>query len=179
MDRADRRILHYVQIDAKISNASLAEHVQLSESACSRRLQKLEQNGILTGYVGLVDQTKAGYPDNVFVQITLHSQQQRDLEAFELAVSELPEVMECYLMSGDADYLLRVIHDDERINLVLFQQVHGFRREHIGCTGFTVGGHHFCQSVHNIRGFGTRENRQTRSSRSGTKKSQAARRRPC
>ena len=114
MDRADRRILHYVQIDAKISNASLAEHVQLSESACSRRLQKLEQNGILTGYVGLVDQTKAGYPDNVFVQITLHSQQQRDLEAFELAVSELPEVMECYLMSGDADYLLRVIVRDAR-----------------------------------------------------------------
>lgn len=69
---------------------------------------------MLRGYVGLVDQSMAGYPDNVFVQITLVSQQQADLAAFEAAVSEIPEVMECYLMSGAADYMLRVIVEDAR-----------------------------------------------------------------
>ena len=69
---------------------------------------------MLRGYVGLVDQSMAGYPDNVFVQITLTSQQQDDLAAFEAAVSEIPEVMECYLMSGAADYILRVIVEDAR-----------------------------------------------------------------
>ena len=114
MDRLDRRILHELQLNGRRSNTALAERVNLSESACLRRVRRLEEQGILRGYVALVDQSGAGYPDNVFVRVTLHSQQQADLVAFERAVHELAEVMECYLMSGDADYLLRVIVNDAR-----------------------------------------------------------------
>lgn len=114
LDRIDRQILHELQLNAKLSNQALAGLVNLSESACLRRVRRLEESGMLRGYVGLVDQSMAGYPDNVFVQITLVSQQQVDLAAFEAAVREIPEVMECYLMSGAADYILRVIVEDAR-----------------------------------------------------------------
>jgi Lrp/AsnC family leucine-responsive transcriptional regulator len=114
LDRLDRSILHELQHDARLTNHALAESVNLSESACLRRVRRLEESGMIRGYVGLVDQTRAGYPDNVFVQITLHSQQREDLAAFEAAVKELPEVMECYLMSGTADYIVRVIVADAR-----------------------------------------------------------------
>ena len=87
----------------------MAERISLSESASLRRLKRLEDAGMIRGYVGLVDQSLAGYPDNVFVQITLASQQRDDLVAFEQAVVKLPEVMECYVMSGEADYLVRVV----------------------------------------------------------------------
>ncbi len=114
LDRVDRAILHELQLDAKLSNQALAAEVNLSESACLRRVRRLEERGMLRGYVGLVDQSMAGYPDNVFVQITLTSQQQDDLAAFEAAVKAIPEVMECYLMSGAADYVVRVIVEDAR-----------------------------------------------------------------
>lgn len=114
LDRVDRQILHELQINAKIANQALAGLVSLSESACLRRVRRLETSGMLRGYVGLVDQSMAGYPDNVFVQITLVSQQQNDLAAFEDAVQGIPEVMECYLMAGTADYILRVIVEDAR-----------------------------------------------------------------
>ena len=114
LDRTDRSILHELQHNAKLSNQALASVVNLSESACLRRVRRLEDSGMLRGYVGLVDQSMAGYPDNVFVQITLVSQQQNDLAAFENSVREIPEVMECYLMSGAADYILRVIVEDAR-----------------------------------------------------------------
>ena len=114
LDRTDRAILHEVQLNGRITNAQLADLVNLSESACLRRMRALEDSGMLRGYVGLIDQSSAGYPDNVFVTITLQSQQQTDLARFEEAVMALPEVMERYLMSGDADYLLRVIVADAR-----------------------------------------------------------------
>jgi len=114
IDRTDRLILHELQLDGRLTNAALAQHVSLSESACLRRVRRLEETGLIRGYVGLVDQSMAGYPDNVFVRITLTSQQQDDLKKFETAVRKVPEVMECYLMSGDADYLLRVIVADSR-----------------------------------------------------------------
>ncbi len=114
LDRTDRAILHEIQMDARLSNAALAERINLSESACLRRVRNLERRGIIRGYVGLVDQSLAGYPDNVFVQITLSSQKRDDLAAFEAAVAGLPEVMECYLMSGVSDYILRVIVADAR-----------------------------------------------------------------
>jgi DNA-binding Lrp family transcriptional regulator len=114
LDRVDRAILHELQLDGRLTNAALAARVKLSESACLRRVRSLEDRRLIRGYVGLVDQSSAGYPDNVFVRITLTSQQRNDLLAFETAVKEIPEVMECYLMSGDADYLLRVIVADAR-----------------------------------------------------------------
>lgn len=114
MDRIDRSILQELQRDGKLTNAALAERINLSESACLRRVRQLEESGMIRGYVGLVDQLQAGYPESVFVQITLKSQRRRDLEAFESAVNAVPEVMECYLMSGMADYLVRVIVRDSR-----------------------------------------------------------------
>lgn len=134
IDSIDQRILHELQLDGRLGNNTLAERVNLSESACLRRVRRLEEDGLLRGYVALVDQPKAGYPDNVFVRITLHSQQQADLTAFEQAVVTLPEVMECYLMSGDADYLLRVIVSDardyERIHSQSLTQLPGVARVH-------------------------------------------------
>jgi DNA-binding Lrp family transcriptional regulator len=126
LDRTDSSILHEVQANGRISNAALADRVSLSESACLRRLRRLEQDGFIRGYVGLVDQSLAGFPDNVFVTITLHSQQRSDLAAFEREARNIPEVMECYLMSGDADCLLRVIVADARD----YERVHS---QHLTC----------------------------------------------
>jgi DNA-binding Lrp family transcriptional regulator len=112
LDRADRAILVALQRDGRLSNVNLAARVNLSESACLRRVRRLEQIGVIDRYVMLVDQMKAGRPENVFVEITLNRQQQQDLTRFEEAVRQVPEVMECYLMAGDADYLLRVIAAD-------------------------------------------------------------------
>ena len=134
MDRIDRAILHELQLDGRLTNAALAERVNLSESACLRRVRNLEGSGLLRGYVALVDQSSAGYPDNVFVQITLHSQQRADLDAFEAAIRAIPEVMECYLMSGDADYIVRVIvadaRDYERIHSQHLTRLPGVDRVH-------------------------------------------------
>ena len=134
IDRLDRAILHELQQDARITNHTLADSVGLSESACLRRVRRLEESGMILGYVGLVDQSQAGYPDDVFVQITLHSQQRDDLAAFETAVRELPEVMECYLMSGEADYIIRVIiadaRDYERIHSQHLTRLPGVDRVH-------------------------------------------------
>src|SRR4029450_11391800 len=112
MDRYDRAILKLLQQDARITNTSLAEKVSLSESACLRRVRALEESGLIEGYTTVLNQQKAGYPVNVFVNITLDRQAQPGLEAFENAARKLPEVMECYLMTGDYDYLLRVVVAD-------------------------------------------------------------------
>jgi Lrp/AsnC family transcriptional regulator, leucine-responsive regulatory protein len=134
IDRIDRLILHELQLDGRLTNAALALRANLSESACLRRVRRLEEANLIRGYVGLVDQSLAGYPDNVFVRITLTSQQQDDLKEFEAAVREVPEVMECYLMSGDADYLLRVIvadaRDYERVHSQNLTQLPGVDRVH-------------------------------------------------
>lgn len=120
LDRADRAILHELQLDGRISNVKLAERVNLSESACLRRVKLLEEADVIEGYVMLINQAAVGLPGNVFVEITLNRQHRGDLDAFEAGVSLVPEVMECYLMSGDYDYLLRVVvadaSDYERIH---------------------------------------------------------------
>lgn len=120
LDRYDRAILKLLQQDARITNTALAEKVSLSESACLRRVRALEESGLIEGYTTLLNQQKAGYPVNVFVNITLDRQAQPGLEAFETAVRKLPEVMECYLMTGDHDYLLRVVVAD----LADFERLH-------------------------------------------------------
>ncbi len=134
LDRTDRRLLHELQQNAKLTNNVLAERISLSESACLRRVRRLEETGMLCGYVALVDQSKAGYPDNVFVTITLESQQQADMAAFEREVKKLPEVMECHMMSGESDYLLRVIvrdaRDYERIHSRFLTRLPGVDRVH-------------------------------------------------
>ena len=112
LDRYDRAIVRLLQQDARITNTLLAEKVNLSESACLRRVRALEQAGLIQGYTALIDQHKAGFPVNVFVSISLDRQSQAGLEAFESAVRKVPEVMECYLMSGEYDFLLRVVLAD-------------------------------------------------------------------
>jgi DNA-binding Lrp family transcriptional regulator len=112
LDRYDRLILQILQRDGRLPNSELAERVNLSESACLRRVRALELDGLIEGYTALLNQQKAGLGVNVFVSITLERQERADMAAFEQAVRAVPEVMECYLMTGEYDYLLRVVVAD-------------------------------------------------------------------
>ena len=112
LDAIDRRILENLQNDARMSNVTLAEKVGLSPSPCLRRVGGLESAGVIKGYATLVDAEAVGLPVSVFVNVTLERQIEKALEAFEKEIRARPEVMECYLMTGDADYLLRVVLAD-------------------------------------------------------------------
>jgi Lrp/AsnC family leucine-responsive transcriptional regulator len=112
MDKYDREILAALQRDGRISNVQLAAAVNLSESACLRRVRALEEAGYIDHYVALVNQSLMGLGGNVLVHIGLHREEQSELAAFEAAVRDIPEVMECYLMTGEFDYLLRVVVAD-------------------------------------------------------------------
>ena len=112
LDRYDKLILEALQNDGRISNVQLAQHVSLSESACLRRVRALEESGMIDRYAALVSQREVGLPGNVFVHIGLHRAEESELAAFEEAVRNIPEVMECYLMTGEFDYLLRVVVSD-------------------------------------------------------------------
>ena len=112
IDDIDRSILNKLQKNGRLSNVQLAAEVGLSESACLRRVKLLEESGVIDRYVMLINQNSIGKPGNVFVRVTLDGQQREKLAAFESDISKVPEVMECYLMSGDFDYLLRVITRD-------------------------------------------------------------------
>ncbi|MEM8814552.1 MAG: Lrp/AsnC family transcriptional regulator [Pseudomonadota bacterium] len=112
LDRYDKSILAALQSDGRMSNVDLAASVNLSESACLRRVRALEEAGMIDGYVALLNQSKAGVSGNVFVFIALHREVESELAAFEAAIRNVPEVMECYLMTGEFDYLLRVVVAD-------------------------------------------------------------------
>jgi DNA-binding Lrp family transcriptional regulator len=134
LDRIDNLILAALQRDARQTNRELAERVNLSESACLRRVRALEEAGVIDGYSARVNQAKVGLPGNVFVSITLNRQEQADLAAFEAAVQRVPEVMECYLMTGQQDYLLRVAVSDpadfERLHSQHLTRLPGVARVH-------------------------------------------------
>ena len=112
LDNIDRRILTALQNNARISNVELAHMVGLSPSPCLRRVKTLEDCGVIQRYVSLLDQGAVGFPVSVFVNVTLERQVESALEQFEAAIGKRPEVLECYLMTGDADYLLRVVTSD-------------------------------------------------------------------
>jgi DNA-binding Lrp family transcriptional regulator len=112
LDRYDRALLQVLQREGRITNSELAARVHLSESACLRRVRALEVAGLIEGYAAVINQQRAGCPLDVFVSITLERQERADLRAFEDAVRRVPEVMECYLMSGEYDYLVRVVVAD-------------------------------------------------------------------
>lgn len=112
LDITDLRILEELQERARISNVDLAETIGISPSASLRRVRELEDDGIIIGYVGLVEPTSLGLGVTVMVSVTLERQVEAALELFEKAVQEWPEVMETYLMTGDADYLLRIVVPD-------------------------------------------------------------------
>ncbi|MGG4774003.1 Lrp/AsnC family transcriptional regulator [Paenalcaligenes sp. Me52] len=122
LDKASLRILDELQKNAELSNAELAERVGLSASPCWRRVADLKQAGVLRGSVSLVDPLKLGLAVNVFVHVTLKNQDKKSLEVFTDAISQRPEVMECYLMSGDADFMLRVVIQDlQRFQALLLE----------------------------------------------------------
>lgn len=109
MDAIDRKIIRELQADGSLTNLQLAERINLSPSPCLRRVKNLIANGLIQGYTALVDQEKYGLPFTAFVSIRLTEQTDRCIADFERAMQELDEVMDCYLMSGKQDYLLRVV----------------------------------------------------------------------
>ncbi|MEJ8474774.1 Lrp/AsnC family transcriptional regulator [Roseibium algae] len=124
LDSLDRKILDVLQDDGRIANADLADRVGLSPSACLRRMRALEEAGVIDKYVALLDQRKLGRRMDVFVEISLVGQSNEVLENFERAVARSSEIMECYLMAGDADYILRLTAADPTD----FERIH---REHL------------------------------------------------
>ena len=112
LDATDQRILEVLQGNARARNVEVAEKAGLSPSPCLRRVKNLERQGVIRGYVTLLDQNAVGLPVSVFVSVTLEKQIEKNLQAFESRIREYPEVMECYLMTGDSDYLLRVVTSD-------------------------------------------------------------------
>ena len=109
LDTLDVKILECLQEDGRITNQELSEQVGLSPSPCLRRVRQLEADGIITGYVALVSPTRVGLTISAFVRVRLNQQDEKHLDIFETAVADFPEVMECYLMTGEADYQLRVL----------------------------------------------------------------------
>ena len=112
LDAIDRRILAVLQENARVSNVELAEASGISASPCWRRVRELERTGVISRYVTLVDPAAVGMTLSVFIQVSLEKQVESALEDFEREILDRPEVMECYLMTGDADYLLRVVVAD-------------------------------------------------------------------
>lgn len=108
LDPIDRRILVTLQRHGRITNQELSDRIGLSASACHRRVQRLEGEGWIKGFVALLDPRKLGRTTTVFVEITLSGQADEVLDQFEKAVARVPEVLECHLMAGTADYLLKV-----------------------------------------------------------------------
>jgi Lrp/AsnC family leucine-responsive transcriptional regulator len=120
VDRLDRKILSLLQSDGRLTNAALAQRVNLSASACLRRVQRLEELNLIEGYAALLNLSLLGRGTDVFVEVTLTSQREEALNAFEQAVRACPDVLECHLMSGGSDYLLHVAventQDYERVH---------------------------------------------------------------
>lgn len=112
LDALDRKILGVLQADGRTTMQDLADQVGLSISPCHRRVKLLEQRGVITRYMALVDQKSLGLHVSVFISIKLVRQKEEDLERFANAISGWEEVLECYLMTGNRDYLLRVVAAD-------------------------------------------------------------------
>lgn len=132
LDDADQRILKALRQDGRMTNAALAEAVGLSPSACLRRLRLLESRGVIRGYTALIEEPTQGDTVTVIVQITLDRQTEEHLSRFETAVRRLPEVRDCFLMTGMSDYLLRVevrdAPDYERIHKEQLSRLPGVAR---------------------------------------------------
>lgn len=112
MDSKDRQILRELQGDGRLTNQDLSERVNLSPSPCLRRVRLMEKQGIIRGYTALVDQKTWGLPVTVFIRLKLERHSDEAVNAFEAAITAMPQVMDCWLMTGRSDYLLRVIAAD-------------------------------------------------------------------
>jgi len=132
LDEIDHAIVSFLQVNARLSNQELAARVGLSPSACLRRVRALEGSGLVAGYVMLLDPRAAGVPGNAFVQISLDQQGRQALDRFEARVKLIPEVLACYLIAGQSDYLLHVAYRDaadyERLHADILTQLPGVVR---------------------------------------------------
>ncbi len=132
LDATDKTLLRALQTDGRATNAELSEAAHMSESACLRRVKQLEQIGVIERYTAVINPAAVGLPLTVFVTISLTSQSRELLSAFEAAVAGVPEVLECHLMTGAADYLLRVAVADvdglERLHSAKLTRLPGVAR---------------------------------------------------
>ncbi|MDH5453509.1 MAG: Lrp/AsnC family transcriptional regulator [Paracoccaceae bacterium] len=108
MDQIDRNILSVLQLDGQISMARLSDQVGLSLSACHRRVKMMETNGVISGYAARLNRKAVGLEIQVFIEVKLTSQRKDDITSFEAAVKQMPEILECHLISGEFDYLIRL-----------------------------------------------------------------------
>ena len=131
-DTLDRAILNALMREGRLSNVELAERVHLSAAACLRRVQRLEASGVVAGYALLLDPVRAGVPGVAFVSVTLDAQGRATLDEFEQAVERHDEIVECYLVAGSSDYMLRVAYRDagdfERIHTDIITRMPGVGR---------------------------------------------------
>ena len=130
LDDIDRRILRELQQDGRLQNVELARRVGLSPSPCLRRVKLLEEAGIIDRYVAVVDQAKVGLQLSMFARISLTAQDAETIDYFIAAMKRLPEVVECYIMLGESDALLRVVVSDLE-DYRRFQSTHLTRRNGI------------------------------------------------
>ncbi|WIY51758.1 Lrp/AsnC family transcriptional regulator [Devosia sp. YIM 151766] len=142
IDHTDRKLLRELQQDSRRSVQVLGEAVGLSASACHRRVKALEEAGLISGYSAQLDAARLGYTMQFFIEVGLTSQSEAALEAFEAAVQGIPEVLECHLMAGHSDYILRAIcrdHEDfERLHRRLSARLPGVARLHSNLSIRTV-----------------------------------------
>ncbi|WP_105439500.1 Lrp/AsnC family transcriptional regulator [Neorhizobium sp. T25_13] len=134
LDTIDRNVIRLLRLNARTSNAKLAEDVGLSPSACLRRIRIMEEAGVIRGYTALVDTSNVESSIAVIINITLERQTEEHLDRFEAAVRKFPEIRECFLMTGGSDYLLRVevanAGDFERIHKEILSTLPGVLRIH-------------------------------------------------
>lgn len=112
LDRIDRHILSLLQDDGRMTNVELAERVGLTAPPCLRRVRALEEAGVIRGYSAEVDPARLGYPITVFAMVSLRSQAEHDLAAFEQHVGAIPEVRECHMLNGEIDFILKIVARD-------------------------------------------------------------------
>jgi DNA-binding Lrp family transcriptional regulator len=112
LDRIDRRILHDLQADGRMTNVELARRAGISAPPCLRRVRALEKAGLIKGYHAEVNAEALGFAVTVFAQVGLSSQAEPDLRAFEALMASYPEVRECHMLAGEADFLLRIVATD-------------------------------------------------------------------
>ena len=132
MDHFDKQLLDILQGDSQFSFSQLGEKVGLSASACHKRVKEMEKSGLIARQVVIVDEQEAGLKTSAFVQATLKDQKEETLATFEKAIANHREIMECYLMGGDSDYLLRILCQDgadyERIHKQILTRLPGVER---------------------------------------------------
>lgn len=142
IDVIDRKLLRILQVDSRKGVQELGEAVGLSASTCHRRLKSLEERGLIEGYRAVLNAEELGFSMMFFIEVSLSSQSEPALDAFEAAVRDVPEVLECHLMAGQSDYILRVVcrdpEDFERLHRRLIARLPGVARVHSNMSIRTV-----------------------------------------